>query len=538
VKQSSQAPTRAPAAPAAARAKRALALLSVGAFLLALGVAAFLRLDALGNKPLHHDEGVNGWFLTRLYDGLREPGWQVRYTYDPVNYHGPFLYFAGLLPLFLLGPTKVALRLLPALAGIGCVALLWPLRRWLGGLGLATAAFLLALSPPLVFFSRTAIHESYFVFSSLALFVCLLRASAGRGGRREPGGPDLPCGWIFSAFLALALLVTNKETWVLTLAAFACAAAVAARDRLRALWPANERERRCYDLAVLAAVVLTLLLYTSFLHHPRGAIDMFATFRSWWEHGKAAGGHEKPFGYWGELLWRYDLPLLVLALLGAVAALVRRDRFARFVTAWAGSLWLIYSLIPYKTPWLVVNFTVPMALLGGVAAREAVRRLAPAPGWPRVAALVAVPLFLAACPVPAGGTLSAGGGPRIVPWARLTWDASFVHYDDERHPIVYVQTVRDFERLAARLDALFARRGDSMTVLVTAADYFPLPFYVARHARSVSYSPRGLPAGLTPDVVVASAHDETLRGRLAGYREEDFTLRPGVDLALYVEPSL
>ena len=52
-------------------------------------VAVFLRFFWLGLKPFHHDEGVNGWFLTNLFrDGV--------YKYDPANYHGPSLYYITL----------------------------------------------------------------------------------------------------------------------------------------------------------------------------------------------------------------------------------------------------------------------------------------------------------------------------------------------------------------------------------------------------------------------------------------------------------
>src|SRR5690349_8001614 len=53
------------------------------AILLAAAVLRFANLDL---KPLHHDEGVNGFFLLRL---LRN-GF---YHYDPSNYHGPTLYY-------------------------------------------------------------------------------------------------------------------------------------------------------------------------------------------------------------------------------------------------------------------------------------------------------------------------------------------------------------------------------------------------------------------------------------------------------------
>src|SRR5215467_11931457 len=88
------------------------------AILVGAAVLRYLFLDA---KPLHHDEGVNGQFLTNLF----RTGY---YHYDPANFHGPTLYYfacitAGVNTLFFgkAGLSTVAIRLVPALFGIGIV---------------------------------------------------------------------------------------------------------------------------------------------------------------------------------------------------------------------------------------------------------------------------------------------------------------------------------------------------------------------------------------------------------------------------------
>src|SRR6476620_3745489 len=45
-------------------------------------LGTFLRLWDILIRPVHHDEGVNGWFLTNL---IRDN----MYKYDPANYRGP-----------------------------------------------------------------------------------------------------------------------------------------------------------------------------------------------------------------------------------------------------------------------------------------------------------------------------------------------------------------------------------------------------------------------------------------------------------------
>src|SRR5689334_7964281 len=66
-------------------------------------IAAFLRFWQLELKPLHHDEGVNGFFLKTLFsEGV--------YKYDPSNYHGPTLYYIALAFTKVFGLETFAIR--------------------------------------------------------------------------------------------------------------------------------------------------------------------------------------------------------------------------------------------------------------------------------------------------------------------------------------------------------------------------------------------------------------------------------------------
>src|SRR5437762_13922446 len=107
-------------------------------------IAAILRFAWLGLKPLHHDEGVNGFFLTNLVrDGL--------YKYDPANYHGPTLYYLALPFVKLFGLKTVPIRLSVAIFGVLTVVLVLFLTRYVGRVGSLFAALFLALSPGMVF---------------------------------------------------------------------------------------------------------------------------------------------------------------------------------------------------------------------------------------------------------------------------------------------------------------------------------------------------------------------------------------------------
>jgi hypothetical protein len=127
----------------------------------------FLRFYWLALKPLHHDEGVNGWFLTNLYrDGV--------YKYDPANYHGPTLYYISLAFAKVFGLETVSIRASVAIWGVLVVLLACFLRRYIGRVGSLFAALFLALSPGMVYISRYFIHEMFFVFLGLALVVAIV----------------------------------------------------------------------------------------------------------------------------------------------------------------------------------------------------------------------------------------------------------------------------------------------------------------------------------------------------------------------------
>lgn len=130
-------------------------------------VASVSRFYALELKPLHHDEGVNGFFLTTLFrDGV--------YKYDPANYHGPTLYYISLAFTELFGLNTTAVRASVAVFGVLTVVLTLFLRRYLGRIGSLAAALFLGLSPGMVFISRYFIHEMFFVFCSLGVVVAVV----------------------------------------------------------------------------------------------------------------------------------------------------------------------------------------------------------------------------------------------------------------------------------------------------------------------------------------------------------------------------
>jgi hypothetical protein len=161
--------------------------------LVILAVAALLRLPALGTAPpgLHHDEAVNLWnAYCLLKTGCDAAGehWPVFYM-RAIGENRSVLFCYLLLPFQAIAGLDVGIsRLLPALAGIATVALLyWTAARVFSrGTGLAAAA-LLAVCPTHIQLSRWA-HEAA-IAPLLTLLPCAAMLWAGLPlvpGRERP----------------------------------------------------------------------------------------------------------------------------------------------------------------------------------------------------------------------------------------------------------------------------------------------------------------------------------------------------------------
>jgi uncharacterized protein (TIGR03663 family) len=468
-------------------------------FWLAFAAALAVRLAWLGIRPLHHDEGVNAWFLNNLLEGRG-------YSYNPDAFHGPFLYLFGCLPGWVLGMGTVALRLPVALTSAATILLLLPLRRRLGRAGVTGAAWLMALSPSLVFYGRDLIHESYLAFFSLAL------VAAGSLWLETRRRRDL-----LLAAAALALLFTVKETAPLTVAGLGLAAlAVKSPREWRALWP-GWRDAR---LAAAVGAAIYVVFFTTVFSNPMGLVDSVRAYLPWVEKGVEGGtGHEKPWTYFPELLQAFEATTVLCALGGGVLAFRRIDPFGRFCAVWAASQVVAYSLIPYKTPWLILNMVVPAALTAGVLFREAAARPLSIPARGALASVLVLGLGWSA-------------------WRAA--DVSFRRYDDVTLGLVYSDTSRQIWDLLAFVRAAARRAPNPADVSLVAffTGRWPLPWYL-RDLRRSEWDQQVVKLP-TEDIVLADTRQdsklEPLLGR--GYRRREFLLRPGVFVSVWVRREL
>ncbi len=491
--------------------------------------AAALRLYQLDLRPLHHDEGVNALFMLRLIEhGV--------YRYDPHNYHGPLLYYLTFIPLRLLGlksslfqasdpqVADFAFRLAPALLGTLLVALVTGLRAWLGRLGTCFSMALLAFSPSFLYYSRDNIHEIYLVFFTLAAFVCLHRW--GRSGRT---------GFLCLGAVCLGLMFTVKETAVLTLAVWAVSLTLcglvqllstagsqtAATSRFReaarrlAEHPLVVRAARPWPWLAAAGLFAAVIavFFSSFFTHLSGIGSFFSAFGQWFATGTVRSEHTKPIIYFLDIMFRNDGPILLFGLLGAMFGLIARRATTVFAAAWALLTTLMYSAIPYKTPWLALNMLLPLALLAGRGLQE-LWEARSGRGW-----RFALPLLAALT---------------LIRPAHQALALSFRDYDDDTRGLVYVQTYRDLRQLVSRVGELAKSfQGPDTRILVASPQYWPLPWYLRDFRQALWYG-RMVEVPDAPLIIAESLQEEVLDGKLTGrFSKEHYRLRPGASLTLY-----
>lgn len=501
-------------------------------------IAAALRLYDLNLVPLHHDEGVNGNFLVRLVrDGA--------YQYDPENYHGPTLYyFSAIIPWITkvlfgdaardnYGMTTFTIRLIPVLFGLGTVGLVFMLRRRLGTIGTLSAALMLAVSPGAVYLSRYFIHETQFVFFTLGIVVAALRFY-------ETRNPT----YLILGSASAALLFATKETAFVSVGVLLIAfgsthvyrwlyrsvmGQPSHKGRKQA--PQQNPFRRFIDemgtanlvlsivLAVIVFIFLNVAFYTSFFKHSQGFYDAFKTFEIWKKTGETA--HVHPWTQYVVWLASQEGPIFFTAIIGAALVVLKpKNTFALFSALWAFGLIAAYMLIGYKTPWLVLNFVIPLALIAGYAL-QVVYDLAG--GQVRIVAMLISIL--------------------IVVGVYQSIDLNFVNYDNDKPKYVYVyaHTKRGLLDLVKNVEQIAAEKEGATTgITILSPDYWPLPWYFRNFTRTGYYGRMG-PS--TEPLIIANVNQKDEMEQNFGHlyrqvvsKDPDgaYELRPGVRLILYV----
>ncbi len=336
------------------------------------------------NRTFHPDE-ANQAFTTGK---LLETG---HYAYKPTDHHGPTLYYAAapLQKAFGHGDTASldgnVLRCTPLVFAVLAVVLAFLAVRKAtkSVLSAMFAAVLLAVAPIFMFYATDFIQEMLLASFSVAMLWSAVGYFHSLPPQSSPGNRRLKPGtWALFFGISAGLAFATKETSVLTFAA-AALAGWCARPPAR-----NRPESAALQAALLAAfafILTAVLLFSAFCEDWGGVYNAFIAAPLSYFHraaGDAAGGanwHVHPWWWYAKILFFpkciiYSLafiPLVVYPLLFRF----RQSRLLLFLALHSLVLFALYSFIPYKTPWCMLQVAVPLVLAYGTLLGEIASKL-------------------------------------------------------------------------------------------------------------------------------------------------------------------
>ncbi len=478
------------------------------------------RTYRLDTRPMHTDEAVHAVKFIELLD-------HGTYRYDPHEYHGPTLYYFTLPVAWLRGQTtgleldEVTLRLVCVLAsGLFFIPLFF-MAKHVEGYGAVLAAIAVAASPIIVYLSRYFIHEVFLVAFFFMFLVFAWRYAL-----------DKTWGWAVATGVSFGLALATKETIALSI--IAVVVAIGAVFMTEPEWRKNWRkwvDWKHIGIALGATSVVVLVFYSSFFTHPRGILDFCKTYLFYLD--RAGGqGHEKPWYYYLRLLFFYrngygftgtEAYVLVAATVAGTCSFLKpfKNRaartFVKFLFVYSVALMVIYSCIPYKMPWLALNWMQPMTVLAGIG--------------------IAWLLGIKSLPLRAVTILFSLTAAYHMGYQIYRENGRF--QCDPRNPYVYSHTCADLLSIPKMINELGALHpaGKRMPVQVICDEYWPLPWYLRDFAH-VGYWHTPPDGPLFQTIITTPAIAKEMGARLDGYRQSTFWLRRGVSLLVYVRKDL
>ncbi len=456
---------------------------------------------------MHTDEAVNAYIVGQVLAGQS-------YAYDPQDRHGPALVALAVPIVRMQGArtfvqlTETELRRVPVLTGTVTILLLGVAAEIFGFVPCFIAALLFACAPLTVYYDRYFIHESFFVTLTAGLILTGWQALAKKSA-----------ACLALAFACAAAMLACKETAVLHFVALAAAALVyrlwnMRRQSVRDLW-----RPRALIAAIAVFLLLSMMLFTWFGTN-WNVLDALIRAVPNYMARAGGGGHAKPFWYYTHLLvsGRSGGVICAVTCIGIVLAVRKREAspFA-LIAYYLIFTYVLYSAIPYKTPWLALNFWLPISLLVGLTAQTM---------W-------SVLEEYSALRVPMRTACLVGMAVMAILIALDTRQRVFLDSAGEKNPYAYAQTSEDLLGLPAELSTLAQQEGlVSPRIAVIAADPWPLPWYL-RHYSQVGYWQPGQSVEQSDFYITSTEAANQYAKQLENFQPEFYGVRPGVLILLW-----
>ena len=410
--------------------------LQIYILILIIVVAIFLRTYGISFRPLQSDEGVN-FGLVKSLAGF--------YDYNPAGFHGPTYFYLLKLSVAVLSgktTTEFDLRFVSLIFGtLLCFIAFVENRRF--SLNTLLLTSLLALSPSLIFLSKVAIHEICFVFCSY-LFLLYLQKIALFSDRSLKN-------FILLGILG-AISLSFKETfWITLLSVLITLLIIFYKNR-------NFNFNKNYLFSIVSFLIVVMTLFYQGNGVFEGLVESYQALVNWFNQGVRGMEQKQPAAFYLITLLEIEPLILLLILLIPIAIVSNKKNkndsniSARYFYCYGMVNLLIYSAIGYKTAWLIINF-IPAFYL------------AFAETFQYFSLKESRFLVFLICSLSAYGILQD-------------------NYKDS-HPLQPIPSYQDVRELGRRLEA--ECNDPNCYVLVTAKDYWPLPFYLQNIWNRVSY---------------------------------------------------
>ena len=387
-------------------------------------VAFLFRFIELGNRAVHHDESLHGYFSYVTSNG-------DYYAHNPLT-HGMFLFniLSGL--FWLVGSSEFLLRFPFALVGVLVVLAPIIIRKEIGDRSTLIIAFLISISPSLAYFSRFARNDVFMSGILILLFIFILKflntkkdiwlflivgiialgftikesmylnllgvliflsfysirdllyVALGKISIKE-------IGHISKLFLILSLITIPLAAPMLSVFQSSLGVILATPDSYPGV-PAGLPVGNGIIFAILITFFLLLLsnifgymfnkklwftsisifsiifilMFTSFFINPSGLITGHWQSLGYWlsQHDVARGG--QPFYYYIVILFTNEFLVFIFGIPLSIYFLIRGDIFERFVSFTAIFSLIAFSIAGEKMPWLMVNLVIPFIFLVGL----------------------------------------------------------------------------------------------------------------------------------------------------------------------------
>lgn len=360
---------------------RPILMVSFGWFAIACAVALvaafavrFILLDAY---TLTRQEGAWAYGAWSFYTGKPLPNG------DSLPLIAPLFLILEAFPFFLFGVTDAIARVLPALVGVGIIALLLALRPFFSRASIIGMMVLIALSPTLAFASRTVDPAILVAFFAVLAVVSTLRSGlrSGSGGPGWPAALGVAIGGMFASGPAgiSAILATGIG---LVVAAMSNAERTEAghgnpvRDGFRAIG-----QEQSSVLALLAGLVATVVLaFTRLFSDPAALKGVLTTFADWGRE-MATEPSDTPTQFFLYVVVLYEIISVIFAIVAVIAAArgrgtgSTRELRPTVFLAWFVASLLLHSLASGRQPEQAALVALPLVLLGGIGIGRLAERI-------------------------------------------------------------------------------------------------------------------------------------------------------------------